>query len=135
MTRQHAVRPGARAESSTVTANAAKRFSFDDKQSQSEAQSGQLNNVIINYSGRERKDVVAAGRMIAAATGLSADDVAKIGRDSAQSFHWERQRVRQRYFFAMEVHLTQRAMSWELNVNIGRHQLDEVGKPDFSGSG
>ncbi|HKO12489.1 MAG TPA: hypothetical protein VJV22_10995 [Acidobacteriaceae bacterium] len=84
----------------------------------------QLDEVVLNYSARDKEHLVSAARKIGAAIGMSPTDLATIGSANEQNFHWNTITGNHREISAAEVRLSHRGQGWELFLNWGRN-LDE----------
>jgi hypothetical protein len=94
-------------------------FFFDARHGDDGIGGEHLNNIVINFSAGRREDVVSTAKTLAAASGLPAGDVASIGREALQNFHWYSTRQQRREMLGVEIHIVRRASLWELYFNVG----------------
>ncbi len=105
---------------------------FFVQQDQSETKGERLQNIVINYTGRRREEIVAAARGLARATGLGDSDLATVGNDTVQNFTWKGTRGNDKDdLYGLEVRFTRQGALWELYFNVSRHTIapPSAGKP------
>ncbi len=99
-------------------------FYFDVKHdSEGPSRREELQNIIINYTGHHREEIVAAARAFAKASGLPESDLATIGNDAVQNFSWESTRGSEKDIYGVELRFTRQGALWELYFNVGRHTI------------
>lgn len=76
-----------------------------------------LDNVVLKYSISERAESIRIAKEFVRALGLSAPEVANIGNNSEQSFHWQLDNGKLALLF---VDITRGADGWELYLNLSR---------------
>ena len=99
----------------------AESFDFNGKLKDATVVPG-LNSLTINYSTRTRTEAVAVTQTLAKAVGLSARDLATIGRDADQQFSWTESR-RERHLVRVDVHLAKQGALWWLIFHFARDVL------------
>lgn len=83
-----------------------------------------LQNIIINYTGHRREEIVAAARGLARASGLGKSDLATLGNNPIHNFSWQSTRGDEKDLYGVEVRFTRQGRLWELYFNISRYMID-----------
>jgi hypothetical protein len=83
-----------------------------------------LQNIVINYTGRRREEIVATAKGFARATGLGESDLNTVGIDSVENFSWNRKSGDEKDdLYGLEVRFTRQGALWELYFNVSRHTM------------
>jgi hypothetical protein len=99
-------------------------FYFDVKRnSDGSSRREELQNIIINYTGLHRKELIADARRFARASGVPESDLATVGNDRVQNFNWESASGNEKDIYGVEVRFTRQGASWELYFNVGRNAM------------
>ena len=98
-------------------------FSFKVQAGENGPRNAQLDEVIINYAALQREEIVAIAKAFAKASGLGAADLATVGRDSVQNFHWSSLRGKHQELSGIEVRISREGRVWELYLNWGRNPI------------
>jgi hypothetical protein len=101
-------------------------FSFKVQSGESGSRREQLDEVIINYSIMQRDQIVVVAKEFAVASGLKDADVATIGRDPVQNFHWTSPRGKDQELSGIELRINHRGRLWELYFNWGRNLVEPL---------
>lgn len=101
-------------------------FSFKVQGGTTGPRQEQLDEVIINYSAMQREQIVAIAKAFAVASGLRAADVARVGRDGVQNFHWTSKKGKDQELSGVELRINHEGSLWELYFNWGRNLIEPL---------
>lgn len=99
-------------------------FYFDVERSANAPKVEKLQNIIINYTGKSREEIVAVARSLATASGLRKSDATTIGDDALGNFSWKSRGEENKELYGLEVRFTSQGALWELYFNLARHTID-----------
>ena len=97
----------------------AEAFSFGVKQNADGTRTEQLQNITIRYSASNQKEVIAAARTLAKAAGLPESDLARVGRDPHENYHWEDSSKRE--LVGLSLDISHREAVWSLHLDLSRY--------------
>jgi hypothetical protein len=96
----------------------AEAFMFDLKQNPDGTRTEQLQNITIHYSASTQKEVIDAARTLAKAMRLSETELASVGRNLHENFHWEDSSKEE--LFGLSLDIIHRRGVWTLDLGLSR---------------
>lgn len=99
----------------------AEAFMFDFKENADGTRTEQLQNIIIHFSAPKQRDAIDAARTLTRGTRLSASELASLGRDLHQTFHWEDSSKQELYGLSLDI--SRREGVWTLDFGLSRFPI------------